>query len=127
MLNKLLLKIIFWVLKNRRFSLEEKGIVTMKLIEKVNALPISSMITFDSMGNMIINGRKLEIEQSINFKQSCLVYKDNYARTFIREQLKYQAIQTGVHQGLTTDMIIFSKAGLWIIEEEDKLLQKICG
>lgn len=111
-------------LKKTDLTLEDRTALTTALLNKLVALPISNMIVFTPKGVMI-NNRELEVEQAVNFRMSVLALKDNNARKIIHEQIKYLAINTGVHNGLNQDSIMFSKAALWCLQEEEKLLEQV--
>ena len=104
--------------------MEDRVVITAALIEKINALPIGNSIVLTEKG-IQINGRDLETEQVINFKESCIALNDNYARKIINQQLKFMAIIEGVHKGLSPEQLSFSKAALWLIEQEQALIEKI--
>lgn len=125
MLNKFLAKLAVWLLRNKKLERESKSKVMAALLDNVGALPLRSTIIFDNQGTILLNGKPLELEQAISFRESARIMQDSFARKLINEQLKYLAIQYGVHNGLTPDMIIFSKAALWMIDEENKLLNQI--
>ena len=125
MLNNLIVKLAIYVLKNTRFSVEQKNKVTGVLLEKLNAIPIRDIIKYDEQGKITINGKSLDIEQARNFLDSARVMKDNMARRIIQDQVLYHAMKTGVHEGLTPDMILFSKAAIWNQQQENRLLDDI--
>lgn len=103
---------------------EDRIALTTALLDKLVALPIKDTFSVSNDG-ITIKGRELEPEDMISFRESCVALKDNFARKILREQIKYLAIQYGVHNGLNTDTIMFSKAILWSMQEEDKLLDTI--
>ena len=121
MLSKIIIKILKW----KKLKGEDKTRIISALLENIDALPIRDAIKFDLEGTLIIRGRKLEIEQAQNLKQSVDVLKDNQARKIIQEQLLYEANKLGLHQGLTPEMIMFAKACVWAIQNEELLLNKL--
>lgn len=111
-------------LKKKDLPIEDKSALTAVLMDKINALPLDNVLVLVP-GVIQVNGRILDKEQIINLKESCVVLNDNQARKIIHEQLRYLAIVEGVHRGLSTEQLIFSKAALWIIEQENLLIEKI--
>ncbi len=125
MLGTIITKVIVFALNHKRLSTEQKGLIIKHLLANIGALPLRSSIAYDMEGTITINGKKLEVETARVFVESCKALKDNFANTIIDEQLTFLAIQTGVHSGLNTEQIMFSKAALWTIQERKKLLSDI--
>lgn len=73
----------------------------------------------------MINGKELDQEQMISFKEACAVLKDNYARKVIHEQIRYKAIDLGINKAISVDTIYFSKAALWVLNELEILITKL--
>lgn len=120
-MQKIIIKILLKLLNAKG---ENKTFIISELLDKVDIIPIKSIVDFSPEG-VKINGRILDFEQAQLLKDSTKSLKDNYARRVINEQLTYNAIQMGVHQGLNPEMIMFSKSILWLIQEENKLISKI--
>ena len=111
-------------LKKANLTLEDRTALTTVLLDKLQALPLQSTIIVTPNG-LIINGKELDVDQVINFRESCVALKENYARKVITEQVKYLAINIGVHNGLTNEQILFSKSALWNLQQIDNLLDQI--
>lgn len=125
MLNKLITKLTIWALR-KRLTGENRTEVMAVLLDNIGALPIRKLVARDSMGKLLINGRTVEDANQISaFHQSFMAYKDNPARKLIADQKKFLAIEMGVHQGLTTEQIQFSKACLWNIQQDEEIINEI--
>lgn len=125
MLSIIIANLVVFILRHKRLSGEAKAICTSALLDNFNFLPICDIITFDTQGTIQIRGRSLEPEQVKVFAESARLLRDSFAKKIIREQVAFEAIKMGVHQGLTPDMILFAKAALWYAQEEEKVLGKI--
>lgn len=112
-------------LKKARLSTEDRIALTTTLLNQLGTIPVRDVLTVDPLKGIQIKGKTLDIEQAVVFRDSCVVLKDNPARILINEQLTYEALKHGIHNGLNTDMIMFSKAVLWVIQEEEKLIKQI--
>lgn len=73
-------------------------------------------------GELFIQGRKLSAQEVSDLASSMKGYKDSLARHVIRDQLKWLAINQGIHDCTSTEQLMFAKAALWIINQEDKLI-----
>ena len=123
MVNPIVDKIIKQ-LNKKTLTIEDKTALVTALIAKLPALPLRETVEIGRNG-IVINGKKLEPEQIINFREACIILKDNFAYKVIREQLRYLAINRAVRQAVTMDESLFSKAALWILKEEDDILDLI--
>ncbi len=111
-------------LKKADLSLEDRTALTTALLKKLNALPLHSTIILTQQGIML-NGKMLDTEQTINFKESCRQLQDNFAYKVIHEQTRYLAIKLGINIAVSLDTLMFAKAAIWILEQKDELLEKI--
>ena len=93
-------------------------------MDNLQAINIKDIIKIDEQG-IRINGRQLETEQAIQLRESVIQLQNSYARKVIREQVAYEAIKMGIHNGLNPDMILFAKAALWYDQAENQLIQSI--
>lgn len=97
------------------------------LLERVNTLPIKDIITYDLSGTVRVNGKELTPEQAILLREGAVSLEKNWTYRLIKEQIAYEAIKMGVHSSITMDMILFSKAALWIQQQELKLISELKG
>ncbi len=125
MLNKIIVWIVLKVLKNHKIKGQQRTKILNELLKNIGSLPLGSTISFDSRGTIYLNGKNLDPEQSIAFRESCVALKNSYARTILREQLKFLAIRQGIHEAINDEQILFAKAALWYMHQEDELLERI--
>jgi hypothetical protein len=125
MLNNFITKIALYLLKKNTLSEKNKAKVLGALLENIGALPLRTVIHFDEKGTLKINGKALSIEQAVALRDSAIAYKDSFAGQLVDEQLRFLAVELGVHQGITLERIIFSKAALWLIEEKKRIIDTL--
>ncbi len=111
-------------LKKSSLSMEDRLALTTALLDKLGALPIGDIVHFTESG-VIINGKELDQDQALSFREACVALKDNYARNVINEQIRYQAIDLGINKAVALDTLFFSKAALWCLNEENILIEKL--
>ena len=111
-------------LEKTKLPAEDRAGIIGALVAKVSGLPIDTVISVTNAG-VNINGMKLDVEQVVQFKEGCVALENNQARKLINQQIRYLAIVEGVHKGLTPDQILFSKAALWVMEQEARLIEQI--
>ena len=125
MLQKLTTALTLWLLNRVTLKGEYKAKITAKLLDNLQAVPISNILFIDKMGRLYIDGKLATQEQALSIKASGISFKDSFLEKLINDQITYQALQLGIHEGNTTDQIIFSKAALWVIQERKKLITQI--
>lgn len=91
---------------------------------KLHALPLQDSIVI-GQGTIMVNGHNLETDQVQVFAESAVAFRDNWARKVIHEQVRYLAVNGGVFKSVSLDEIMFFKAALWCLNEEDKLLDRL--
>lgn len=75
--------------------------------------------------NIHINGKELDTDQLIAFRDSCIALQDNYAFKALTDQIRYLASNLGMYKAISLDEIFFYKAALWIINQYNVLLEKV--
>lgn len=95
------------------------------LLDNFRAVPIRDIIKFNQFGAVLVNGQELDAEQSIRIKQSAHALFDNQVRRLVQDQVTYNAINLGVHKGTSPETILFAKASLWVMQEEEKLVRAL--
>lgn len=111
-------------LQNTKLSLEDRVALTTAILDKLHALPIGNIVHFTESGVMI-NGKELDQDQMISFREACVVLKENFARKVIHEQVRYKAIDMGINKALSMDTIMFAKAAIWVVNEIEILIAKL--
>lgn len=122
-MQNLLLSLVLRLLKKQKG--ENKTRVINALLEKIDAFPVRSVISFGDQGTLSIKGRPLDAESVVAFHSAITSLKDNLARKLINEELSHKAITLGVRQALNPEMVMFSQAILYVIQEEEQLISQI--
>lgn len=124
-MQKLLCKLSVWLLKSKRLDNESKSVVLNALLSNMNALPISDILSFDLQGSLKLNGKPLTIEQAVSIKEGAVSLKNNATYRLIKEQIAFKAVNMGIHNAVNLDMVLFSKAVLWVQEREVELIESL--
>lgn len=111
-------------LKKADLSTEDRVALVTILLDKLGAFPIGEMVQV-SLNGISINGKELDGDQVLNFRESASLLKENFARKVINEQLKFKAMEMGIHKSTTIEQLLFAKAVIWFINEENILLQSL--
>ena len=121
------MKLLLWLLKQKKLSQKNRGLILNYLLERVEALPVKDILTYNLDGTVQVAGKDLTPEQLILLREGAIALEKNWTYRTIKEQLAYEAIKMGVHSALTVDMVLMSKAILWIQENEIALIKKLNG
>jgi len=126
-MSKLLLKFNLWLLKHKKLKGEEKTKVLNALLENIGALPLTAVLFFDQDGTLKVNGKALEVEQAISIREGAVALMSNPTYILIKQQIAFLAVTEGIHKSLNSDMLLFSKAALWIQAREKELIELLQG
>lgn len=124
------MKLLLWLLRLKGFAKlkqNSRALILNYLLESVGGIPYKNLITYEPDGTLLINGKKLELEQAISFRESVILLQNNQAYKVIKEQIAYEAVKYGIHSSLTSEMLLLSKAALWIQQQELKLINDLSG
>jgi len=124
-MQKLIAKITVWLLKSKRLDGESRILLLNALLNNLSVLPMKDVITFAPDGTLLVKGKTLTIEQAVQIRESAVSLKKNPTYSLLKEQMAYEAIKMGVHKSTTLDMLAFSKAALWINEQETKIVEEL--
>tara|TARA_R110000868_G_C10971076_1_gene769959 strand:+ start:9048 stop:9455 length:408 start_codon:yes stop_codon:yes gene_type:complete len=106
-------------------SQEERLLALNWLNKSLNTFPLEDVIKYRQDGALLANGKALSIEQMVSFRESLTALKSNFAFQIIADQILFLAISEGIHKGLNTDMIMFSKSAIWFIQKFKEVLDKL--
>lgn len=115
------------LLKSTRLDNESRQLLTAAILDGIHALPLRARIVIDGAGMVYVDGKPVSAPQLIALRESAAAMTENYALRFVREQVRFLAVEKGVHQNLTPEHGLFAKAALWAIHEEDTLYRKLAG
>lgn len=93
----------------------------------MQALPVKDIVTYDVQGTLQVNGKVLDTEQAIQIREGAVALERNWTYKLIKDQIAYEAIKMGVHSSLSMEMILMSKAAIWLQEQEKKLISDLSG
>lgn len=117
--------IVCFLLRNSKLSLENKTKLTSCLLDKLQAIPASDIIKTNEQGKLEVNGRELDLEGAKILREGAISLLDSQTRKFVKEQIMFEAVKIGVHFGDTPERVMFAKAAIWQLEQEEEFLKKL--
>lgn len=102
-------------LENNELTQEEHLRLLGILSKRLNAFPLEHVITLAVDGGYLVNGQKLGMDEVVKFRQGISSLRDNWAFQLLGDQILYEAIKWGIHNGNSMDQMMFSKTAIWFI------------
>jgi hypothetical protein len=121
---KYLVKFTAWLLK-KDLSLKNRSILLSAVLKSSGVLPIYNIITSNDQGSLFINGNQVDMDKAIQLRESARGALNNQARKLVKEQVRYLAVTQGIHNANTFEQLFFSKAAIWLENEENKILEAL--
>ena len=92
------------------------------LNKNFNSFPLGNVVLFTQDGALAANGRKLDLDETVKFRQGIGALKDNWAFQLLGDQVLYEAIKHGVQFGDTPEKILFGRSAIYFITKFRELL-----
>lgn len=110
---------------NNHLSVEQMNELSIHIMDIVQATPIHDIIYTNDDGQLIVNGKPVEMEKMVQLREHARIALDNKALELIRKQVAFTAIANGIHKAETPEQMIFNRAAIWyhqMLENHLKLL-----
>lgn len=92
------------------------------LTKSINAFPLESVIAINTQGAICANGKELSMEELVKFRQGVSAIRDNWAFQLLADQILFEAIKIGIHEGHTPERLMFSKSVIYFITKFKELI-----
>lgn len=123
----MLVKIVIWLLKWKKLSTGDKTVLVNAMLDKMNAVPMRSLIAKDPTGNIYVMGKQLSADETIKLRENATMLLESNARKLIQDQVRFAAIDQGFLKSDDPTAALFFKAALLYAQEEDAVLEKIAS
>jgi len=94
------------------------------LNQSLNAFPIAEVVQNTTDGIVLVNGRQLNLDETLKFRQGISALRDNWAFQLFGDQVLYNAIKYGVHFGKDQESIVFSRCAIWFVTQFKEYITK---
>ena len=112
MLNKIAIKLVKWLM-TRDLTLDQRNSLVINILDNLGALPIYDIIDVSNTGQILIDGRELDIEKARILREGAKIVIDNPAFKITNERVLYQAVTMGVHNVENPSQMLFARAAIW--------------
>jgi hypothetical protein len=117
MLNKVAIQLVQWLM-GRDLTLVQRNKIVINILDNLVGLPISGIISVNDEGEILINGRSLEIEQVKLLRESARLALENTALKIVNQEVQYAAIVGGIHKCIMPEDLYFYRAALWCSQQQ---------
>lgn len=93
------------------------------LSKNLNVFPLDNVLKATHDGGVLANGKKLNMDEVIKFRIGISNLRDNWAFQLLGDQILYESIKWGVHNGDTTEKMMFSKSAIYFITKFREYIQ----
>lgn len=104
-------------------STTQRNLLTAAVLDKLGALPFRDILTITGSGQLLLQGRSLDIEKVRQLQESAKAALQSQALLLIREQVAFTAVTNGVHKAEDEKQILFARAALWWGQQEHSMLR----
>lgn len=115
--------IIRYALSRSRFSLVERNEIMTHILDNLRASPIRSIITTNEGGEILLNGRSLDIKKIKLLRESARLALENPALKLINEQVLFIAVTGGLHKAIIPEDLYFYRAAIWSSQQIEAQLK----
>lgn len=119
MFSKFITKLAIFALNRADISIYDRSKLTNCILNSLAALPLRDIISIDKEGKLLVNGRRLELEEARKLRESARGALNSYARQFVQGQLLHEAIKIALHTSVKIEDTMFGKAAVWMLEQEE--------
>lgn len=92
-------------------------------MDNLQSLPISSIITTNEEGEILLNGSSLDIEKIRLLRESARIALDNPALKIINQEVLFIAVTGGLHKAVTPEDLYFYRAAIWFGQQLESQLK----
>lgn len=117
--------VISFLLRNRAVPSAIKNQVLTGAIAGISGVPLTASISVESDGSIMIHGKKLSALDMQALRESADGALNSYARSVVRDHVRFVAINNGFLKNDNLDTQVFYKAALWFSQEEDRVLSAL--
>ncbi len=122
-----MLTLALFLLKRAKLSIEDRNRLASLVLDKLQATPLKDVISYDSAGTLLLNGREVEIEVARALRESAKNALDSSALRLITESVKYRSFVVAAINATKSEELLFGKAAIWFCQEQEKLLKMLAG
>ena len=113
MWGKIAVRLVGFAFARADLTIEDRNRLVVHILDNVQA-PIRDTIYTDNEGNLIVNGRSLNIEEMKQLREHARSALDNKALLLIRQQVMYEAFLIAIASKARNDLdLYFSRAAVW--------------
>lgn len=123
MWNRFVVWITNYSLSRSKLSLKQRNEIVIHILDNLRGLVISGIITINDEGEVLLNGRSLDLDKLRQLRESAINALDNQAIKIINQEILYAAVVGGLHKATTPEDLYFYRAAIWVSQQMDSQLK----
>lgn len=120
----MIIRLIAWLLR-KDLSEKDMLILSTAVMHRLGELPTRATLSVDENMRILVNGRAIDAEKSMQLRESANAILNNRAYHLVREQIRFLAVQHGFHTAQTPTEQLWARAALWFAQQEDELFKSL--
>ncbi|MCK5605583.1 hypothetical protein KAR91_27060, partial [Candidatus Pacearchaeota archaeon] len=125
MFSNIVTRSVIWLMRNTKFSMENRNACTIALLDKLNAIPSHDIINVDATGQIYFNRKPVDADKMSQLRSQADDLINHPLRQLVREQVQFRAVKVGIHKGETAEQTLFARAAIWQADQEDEIYEQI--
>lgn len=113
MWNRFVVWLIRRSLAKNDLTLQQRNEIITYILTNLHALPLHGIITTNTEGEILIEGRSLNVEKVIQLREAARIALDNKALKIVHQEVLYAAVVGGLHKGKSDLDLLFYRAAIW--------------
>jgi len=125
MFRNIITYLVIWLMRNTKFSLENRVACTTALLDELNAIPSHDIVNVDHSGKIYVNGKAVDAGKVSQMQKQARDLLDHPLRQLVREEVSFRAVKLGVHKANDLEGVYFAKAAIYQAQQEDEIYERL--
>jgi len=125
MFRNIITHLVIWLMRNTKFSTENRVMCTNALLDNLHAIPSHDIVNVVSGGRIFLNGKPVDDDKTSQVRNQAKDLLEHPLRQLVREEVSFRAVKLGVHKANDLNEMFFSKAAIWQAQQEDEIYEQL--
>lgn len=123
MWNRFVVWLTNYSLSRSDLTLKQRNEIIIHILDNLQGLPISGIIKVNDEGEVLLNGRSLDLDKVRQLRESAMLALDNQAIKIVNQEVLYAAIVGGLHKATSDNDLYFYRAAIWFGQQVEMQLK----
>lgn len=113
MWNRIAVWLIRRSLAKADLTLKQRNEIVVHILGSLRAISLHGIITTNTEGEILIEGRSLNVEKVVQLREAARIALENKALKIVHQEVLYAAVVGGLHKGKSDLDLLFYRAAIW--------------